>query len=110
MSEQTKPDKPPKEKPERDRSNVEMFQSVATFGFLAAAMFCLGGPLVLAFGPNLSRCFRHVMIMANGLAGAAVVACVLYYYYQFASKPAASGPTRDDTTEETTETSQGDRP
>lgn len=80
MSMQRIPDDPAKKTLEHDRPNVEMFQSVATFGFLSAAMFCLGGPLILAFAPGLATRFRHAGIVTSGLAGLAVVVCVLVFY------------------------------
>ena len=70
----------------REKTAVELFQSVATFGFLAAAMFCLGGPLIIAFAPSLSHCFRCVAIVFSGMASFAIVACVLIFYCLFAAK------------------------
>lgn len=60
---------------------VELFKTVATFGFAAAAMFCLGGPLVLSFTPGLNACLRQALILAAGVAGSLVVACVFVSYF-----------------------------
>jgi hypothetical protein len=70
----------------REKTAVELFQSVATFGFFAAAMFCLGGPLILALSPNLPHDFRWIAMVASGLAGFAIVSCVLTFYCLLAAK------------------------
>ncbi len=62
------------------KAKIELFQAVATFGWMSAAVFCLGGPLILCFAPGLSKCFRHTMIVISGIAGFAIAACVLVFY------------------------------
>ena len=86
MSKQAKTNCEVNEEVERGRRVVELFQAVATFGFLAAAMFCLGAPLVLAFAPGMANWFRHMGIVLSGFAGFLVVGCVLTFYCLFARK------------------------
>lgn len=69
-----------KEMTEREE-RVEHFKTAATFGFLAAAMFSLGGPLILVFAPGLDSCFRKTLILAGGVAGFLIVASVLVFYF-----------------------------
>jgi len=61
---------------------VELFKTVATFGWLSAMAFCLGGPLILCFAPGLSRCFRYTTILLGGVTGFLIVLCVLFFYYR----------------------------
>jgi len=65
---------------DNEKTKIELFKTVATFGFLAAAMFCLGGPLILAFAPGVSPRFRCWMIVLSGAAGFLIVMSVLYFY------------------------------
>ena len=74
---------------DRYKAKVELFKTVATFGFLSAAMFCLGGPLVLAFAPRLGDTFRCTMTMLSGIAGFAIVGCVLLFYCKLAKPESA---------------------
>ena len=67
---------------------VELFKTVATFSFLAAAMFCLGGPLILGFVPHLKSCFRHIMIALSGITGFAIVVYILVFYCKLSSEKA----------------------
>ena len=67
---------------------VELFKTVATFGFLAAAMFCLGGPLILGFAPHLKSCFRHTMIAMSGIAGFLIVVYILVFYRKLSREKA----------------------
>jgi len=83
---------------DRYKAKVELFKTVATFGFLSAAMFCLGGPLVLAFAPRLGDTFRCTMTMLSGIAGFAIVGCVLLFYCKLAqdlAKPESADAKED---------------
>lgn len=74
-------DKPDLEKAELT-TRAELFKAVATFGAFAAAMFCVGGPIILALAPGLHGCFRLIAIGLSGIAGFLVVACVLWFYWR----------------------------
>lgn len=74
---------------------VELFKTVATFGFLAAAMFCLGGPLILGFAP-LKSCFRHTMTALSGIAGFSIVVCILVFYCKLSREKAEPGSANKD--------------
>ena len=63
---------------------VELFKTVATFGWLSAAVFCLGGPIILCFTQGLSTCFHYTTIMLGGIAGFLIVLCVMFFYYSLA--------------------------
>ena len=69
---------------DQHKAKLELFKTVATFGFLSAAMFCLGGPAILVFAPGLSKCFRYILIPLSALAGASIVFLVLRFYYTLA--------------------------
>ena len=77
---------------ERDKTSIELFKTVATFGFLSAAMVCLGGPLIVCFAPGLSRCFRYTTILLSGVAGFLIVLCVLFFYSRLAGIRMKAGP------------------
>ncbi len=72
-------------------AQVELFKTVATFGFLAAAMFCLGGPLILVFAPNLKSCYRQTMTALSGAAGFLIVVCILFFYCKLPREKAEPG-------------------
>ena len=63
-------------------ARVELFKTVATFGWLSVAVFCIGGPLILCFAPGLSRCFRCTMILLSGVAGFLIILCVMFFYHR----------------------------
>ena len=65
---------------------VELFKTLATFGFFVAVMFCIGSPLILCYAPGLKSCFRHILIAAAGIAGFSVVVFVLAAYLRLLPK------------------------
>lgn len=60
---------------------VELFKTLVAFGAITAAMFCIGGPLLVCFAPGLSRCFRYVAVLLGGIAGFLIVVCILVFYW-----------------------------
>jgi len=66
-------------------ARVELFKTVATFGFLAAAMFCVGGPLTLKFVYNEGLC-RDILTVVCGGAGFLIVLCILMFYCKLSRK------------------------
>jgi len=69
----------------RINAPVELFKTLATFGFAVAAMFCIGSPLILCFAPGLKACFGSLIVMA-GVAGFSVVSGVLVAYFILSCK------------------------
>ena len=75
---------------------VDMFKAVATFGFLAAVMFCIGGPLVIAVSPELGKCIGRMLVIFGGIIGVAVVAFVLWFYWKLSGLGSSSSPVASD--------------
>ena len=46
----------------------------------AVAVIGLGDPIVVAFAPNLSRCFRETAMVLGGVGGFGVAVAVLWFY------------------------------
>ncbi len=65
---------------------VELFKTVATFGFLASAMFCLGWPLILRFVLGAEGCFRDTLTVLSGIVGFSIVVCILVFYCKLSRK------------------------
>ena len=67
-------------------ARVELFKAVATFGAVAAVIFCLGVPLIFAFAPKMKVSCLKILIWVVEFVGFVVVACVLYFYYKLIRK------------------------
>jgi len=71
-------------------ARIELFKTVATFGAFAVAVIGLGDPIVVAFAPNLSRCFRQTAMVLGGVGGFGVAVAVLWFYCRLSRKVQAN--------------------
>jgi len=73
-----------KQETERIRltTQADNLKTVVTFGAFAIVVFCVAGPVVLAFAPDLSRCFRETAIALSGAAGFLIVVGVGWFTYR----------------------------
>ena len=56
---------------------VELFKTLATFGFASAALFCIGGLILLIWDPGAGEYFRKTVALLGGIAGFAIVVCAV---------------------------------
>lgn len=62
------------------QAKVDLFKTVATFGFLVVVLLCIGVPLMCDYATGLNEGLRHLAVLASVSVGLLVVLGVMFAY------------------------------